>query len=108
MRPAPRLELAGRRNSIPTSCEIDGNAPFPGCLSRIADGYSGAHKKSESSLRTNSQHQCLRIKKVHGREPIYSARVALGYRALGFLEGDDISWFWIGAHADFDRLLARL
>jgi hypothetical protein len=34
--------------------------------------------------------------------------VSLGYRAVGLLEDEDITWFWIGSHADYDRLLARL
>jgi hypothetical protein len=30
----------------------------------------------------------LRFKKVHATEPIYAARVGLGYRALAALDGD--------------------
>ena len=68
----------------------------------------GLASKAYCLFTSSPQHQSLRFKKVHGHEPIYSARVALGYRALGFLEGDEITWFWIGAHADYERLLARL
>lgn len=25
-----------------------------------------------------------------------------------FREGDDITWFWIGSHAEYDALVARL
>jgi hypothetical protein len=32
----------------------------------------------------------------------------MDYRALGVREGDEIIWFWIGSHADYDRLLSRL
>lgn len=53
-------------------------------------------------------HPGLRFKRVHAAEPIYSARVGLGYRALGVLEGDVIIWFWIGSHAEYDKLLERL
>ena len=48
------LERAELRDSIPTICEIEGNAPFLGCLRRIANGYSGARKKSVPSLRRQS------------------------------------------------------
>jgi hypothetical protein len=34
--------------------------------------------------------------------------VTLGYRALGLLEDEEITWFWIGRHADYDRLLEDL
>jgi len=29
----------------------------------------------------------------------------LGYRALGFMEGPEVVWFWIGSHAECDQLL---
>jgi hypothetical protein len=42
------------------------------------------------------------------RNPIYSTRVTIAYRAVGLLEGDKITWFWIGNHDDYDRLLKSL
>lgn len=39
---------------------------------------------------------------------IYSARVGLGYRALAVRDGDDVVWFWIGTHADYDQLIRSL
>jgi hypothetical protein len=38
-------------------------------------------------------------------ENVYSVRIGLGYRALGILEGSVVTWFWIGSHADYDRLV---
>jgi hypothetical protein len=34
--------------------------------------------------------------------------VTRGYRALGLLEGDTVTWFWIGGHDDYDLLLRNL
>jgi len=45
---------------------------------------------------------------VHPTEPVYSVRISLDYRALGVRDGDTVVWFWIGSHADHDRLLASL
>ena len=56
----------------------------------------------------NPQHPSLRFKQVHPTMPIYSARISLHYRALGIREGDSIIWFWIGSHADYDRLISQL
>lgn len=53
-------------------------------------------------------HPSLRFKQVHTTRPIYSARVGLGYRALCVREGEDVIWFWIGSHADYDHLIASL
>ncbi|MCE5267254.1 MAG: hypothetical protein LLG00_05155 [Planctomycetaceae bacterium] len=53
-------------------------------------------------------HPGLHFKRVHPDPPMYSARVGIGYRAVGVLDGDVIAWFWIGSHANYDRLLAEL
>lgn len=56
----------------------------------------------------NPAHPGLHFKQVHKDPPIYSARVGIGYRAVGALGGDTILWFWIGSHADYDKLLDHL
>lgn len=50
----------------------------------------------------------LRFKKVHSELPIYSARISRNYRVVGQLDGDTVIWFWVGSHADYDRLLEQL
>ncbi|HUT11665.1 MAG TPA: hypothetical protein VMY42_14285 [Thermoguttaceae bacterium] len=56
----------------------------------------------------DSNHASLRFKKVHATEPVYSARISIGYRAVGVLDGDEIVWFWIGSHTDYEKVLERL
>jgi hypothetical protein len=56
----------------------------------------------------NPRHPSLRFKKVHERPSIYSARIRLGWRALGELKDDTVTWFWIGSHADYEALLKRM
>ena len=57
---------------------------------------------SYALLKSNPAHRSLRFKKV-GK--LWSARVGLHYRALAVEAGDDVVWFWIGSHADYDRLI---
>lgn len=52
-------------------------------------------------------HSSLRFKQVHRELPIYSARISKNYRAVGQRDGDSIVWFWIGTHADYDKLLSQ-
>jgi len=59
-------------------------------------------------FRDNPSHPSLRFKQVHAARPIYSARVGLGYRALAVRDDDTVVWFWIGTHADYDRLIRSL
>jgi hypothetical protein len=34
-------------------------------------------------------------------------RVGLGNRAVGILSDDTVVWFWIGSHAEYDRLIKK-
>ena len=58
-------------------------------------------------FKQDPSHPGLHFKKVIDEPPTYSARVGIGYRAVGVLDGDTTIWFWIGTHADYDRLLSR-
>ena len=53
----------------------------------------------------NPSHPSLRFKKVHSKEPIFSARVNADYRAVGIVDDGTIVWFWIGKHSDYEKLL---
>jgi hypothetical protein len=59
-------------------------------------------------FKENPSHPSLRFKKVHPELPIYSARISKNYRAVGQLEGDTVIWFWVGSHAEYDKLLEQL
>ena len=50
----------------------------------------------------------LNLRRVHPSDPIFSVRISLGYRAVGVRESDEIVWFWIGSHAEYERLLSTL
>ncbi len=53
-------------------------------------------------LKANSRHPSIRLKKAG---PFWSARVGSGYRTLGKDRPEGIVWFWIGTHAEYDKLL---
>ena len=56
-------------------------------------------------FRNNPAHPELHFKRVHDAPPTYSARVGIGYWAVGALDANTVIWFWIGSHADYDKLL---
>ncbi|HEU5068964.1 MAG TPA: hypothetical protein VFV96_00955 [Verrucomicrobiae bacterium] len=61
--------------------------------------------KSYELLKSDPRHPSLHFKKV-GR--FWSARAAgIHYRAVAVEDGDDIVWFWIGHHSEYDRLVGR-
>lgn len=53
-------------------------------------------------LKAESHHPSLHLKKA-GR--FWSVRVGLHFRALGIEVNDGMLWFWIGDHAEYDRLI---
>lgn len=76
-------------------------ANLPGHVRRQA-------REAYQLFQQNPAHPGLHFKLVHDHPPVYSARVGLGYRAVGVLDGDTVVWFWIGSHADYDQLLAQM
>ena len=53
-------------------------------------------------LKADPRHPSLHFKRVG---PYWSVRVGLRYRALAAEADDGLVWFWIGSHADYDRLI---
>lgn len=64
-------------------------------------------RKNYRLWKANPGHPSLHFKQVHPTEPIYSVRVGRGWRALGVMDDTSITWFWIGSHAEYDRLIQR-
>ena len=50
----------------------------------------------------DGRHPSLHLRKV-GR--FWSARVGAHHRVLAVQEGEDLVWFWIGGHDEYDRLI---
>jgi hypothetical protein len=51
----------------------------------------------------NPFHPSLHFKCINSEEAIWSVRVTRSHRALGVLEGDTVTWFWIGSHDEYER-----
>lgn len=81
---------------------------FRDAFGRLPDRVQRRARAAYRLFREDPSHPSLRFKLVHPNRPIYSARVSLAYRALAVRDGDDVIWFWIGSHADYDRLLGSL
>ena len=62
--------------------------------------------KNFALLREDPSHPSLQFKET--KVDVWSARVGLHYRAVAFREEDGYYWFFLGTHAEYDRLLARL
>lgn len=58
--------------------------------------------KNFELLKADPHHPSLHLKKVG---ELWSVRVGAHYRALGLARPDAIVWFWVGSHADYDKLI---
>lgn len=77
---------------------------FRDCYHSLPESIQKLADKNFELLKSDSSHPSLHFKKV-GR--FRSARVGQNYRALAVEPDDGFIWFWIGNHADYDRLLGN-
>ena len=66
-------------------------AGFRDLLGHLPDSVRQQASRAYALWRTDPHHPSLQFKRVSQRQPIYSARVGLGYRVLGLWEGDTVS-----------------
>jgi hypothetical protein len=62
-------------------------------------------KRAYLLFQNNPAHPGLQFKKLEGEDNIYSVRIGLEYRAVAVMKKDRIVWYWIGSHAEYDRLV---
>ena len=58
--------------------------------------------KNFEILKENSMHPSLHLKKVGN---YWSVRVGKKHRAVAIEMEEGLLWFWIGTHAEYDKLL---
>lgn len=84
------------------------NDDFLKAYRRLPNEVREQARKAYRLFRDNPQHPSLNFKPVHPSQPIYSARISRSYRTIGVRVEDEVIWFWIGSHADYDKLLDSL
>jgi hypothetical protein len=78
------------------------NPKFWKCYHALPENVQKTAKQCYGLLKADPSHPSLHFKKV-GRN--WSVRAGLDYRALGVEVEGGISWFWIGTHAEYDKLI---
>ena len=58
-------------------------------------------------FKADPKHPSLRFKKLPPHTDLWSVRITNDYRAIGRWRGDVVLWFFIGSHADYEKLLER-
>jgi hypothetical protein len=78
------------------------SAKFWALYAALPEQIRGTADKNFALIRDNPYHPSLHFKKIG---PLWSARVGDQYRVLGKDIEGGVLWFWIGTHADYDRLV---
>ena len=80
-------------------------ADFIKCFSELPREIQNQSRRVYLIWKANPSHPGLRFKPIQGHAALYSVRIGRGWRALGSLKGDTVTWFWIGSHAEYDQLV---
>ena len=83
-------------------------AEFRKLFANLPEQAQAQTRTAYRQFKQDSSYPSLRFKKIHPELPIYSARISRNYRAVGQLDGDTVIWFWVGSHAEYNRLLEHL
>jgi hypothetical protein len=93
------LPILGR--VVRASCEalrqpvvLESHGKLPDSIRALAD-------KNDAWLKDNPRHPSLQLKKA-GR--FWSVRIGARHRALAVDIEACLLWFWVGSHADYDRM----
>ena len=79
---------------------------FWACYAELPDAIKVRARAAYAMWRENPRHPSLHFKSLPANgEEVFSVRIGLHWRALGIRDGDEMIWFWIGSHADYDRLI---
>jgi hypothetical protein len=81
---------------------------FLECFLKLPERIKRLARENYKLWLNNPYHPSLSFKRVGKKHPAYSVRIGLGWRALGFRDEDEIVWFWIGSHPEYERLIKNL
>lgn len=77
---------------------------FWDCYNALPSDVQATADRCYELLKADPSHPSLHFKKVGN---YWSVRVGQAYWALGVEIKKGILWFWIGTHAEYDRLIGK-
>ena len=78
-------------------------------LARLPEEVRQRAREAYKRFAADPNHPGLRFKRLHAEAALWSARITDSYRAVGVRKSDaEIIWFFIGTHAEYDRMLRNL
>jgi len=71
---------------------------------KLSEPTRKSARKAYRLWQENPFHPSLRFKCLDSDVGLWSVRVTRSYRALGIMENDTVTWYWIGSHREYERL----
>ena len=65
-------------------------------------------KKAYFQFKKDPYHPSLNFKRIHTSRLIFSVRVSMDYRAVCIEQKNELIWFWIGTHSEYDKIVKQL
>ena len=72
------------------------------CYRKLPQNIQNLANDNFKLLKRNPRHPSLHLKRV---ERYWSVRVGIRYRAAAVEGEEGLVWFWIGTHAEYDKLI---
>jgi hypothetical protein len=73
------------------------------CFNALPGEIQALARKKFHIWQEHPFHSSLRFKEI--QPGVWSVRVSAKYGALGFEHAEQIVWYWIGTHDDYDELV---
>ncbi len=78
---------------------------FRKLLTELSPQIQKQTKEAYRQFKKDPYYPSLRFKQVHSTKAIYSIRISKDYRALGIQQNNEIIWYWIGTHSNYNKIL---
>ena len=82
---------------------------FRKSFAKLSPEMQSLVKKNYELWKKNPFHNSLEFKKLSiSKSAFWSARCGLDFRVVGYINDKTIHWFFVGSHADYDKLFKNL
>ncbi|MDX2129984.1 MAG: hypothetical protein SFU91_13205 [Chloroherpetonaceae bacterium] len=78
---------------------------FLKCFAGLPPEIKNLARKNYKLWKENPRHPSLHFKLISNDDSIWSVRIGNNNRVLRLKEDDVITWFWIGSHSDYDKII---
>lgn len=76
------------------------------CIEHYQRKFAARRKKPYEQFENDPFHPGLIFEEVEKKRHLWSARITRGYRILGVRDDSEITWFWIGTHREYEKLIS--